>query len=221
MIDPVEQYALDLTCAQYGHINETLTPLTTYVSTRVELIKHECSLSEAKKSGRQYLQASYEGKIVPIHQIYFQLEDRLSRAVTEVPIKFKAWTDILKCGSEPTYHEQMNGMLAFIKNKMDVTTLRTVFDFKLSTEMMGRLMDLETQNVKDKVIAWGESYRGGPDFVKTLEAVKAQQRKEKGKWTSGKEAIVVLKKLFAPKGATTTTCYGDVGNDLAFRYFID
>lgn len=188
-LNAAEKYALDLSCAQFGHMEETLTPLDVYVKTRVEKGKSCEKLSEAKESAMKNLRSmdqDHRTREADIHQAF---ENTLTQATAELSARFKKWDQILNCESEDIYHKRedhimrlVSGRIEAFINSEETKTLTRKFDFQPTPSVIRGIEVQIDRHSRMKTRNWGNDYRGGPAFKEAVKSVKEQQKEAKSRW---------------------------------------
>ena len=184
-----ERYALDLTCAQFGHLEETLTPLDIYTKTRVENQLWCFELGMAQEAALIHLRERCSTNGVRLPEIYGAFENSLTQSIIEMSTKFNGWMRILECKSEAIYLTRVGHIMrsitcrieAFI-NADQTKSLFRKYEFQPTPTTIRELTGEIERKLRHKLRIWGEGYREGPAFITALEAVKQRQKKDKSRW---------------------------------------
>ncbi|KAG8532306.1 uncharacterized protein KY384_003947 [Bacidia gigantensis] len=179
-----ERYALDLTHAQYGHQNDTLTPWKTYLDTRVHSTIDKPRPVGYTNEKNKIIFAEIDNGDYATRQVAF--EGVLRQAVTSVPQKVDAWSKIWQTSDEAAHHLQRDRIIGIVTTSFDkfiASTANTpLFQIWNSQAMYRGMVAMGKREYENKVKDWGEDGRGRlyPLLVDLVK--KWQASDKKGEW---------------------------------------
>ena len=185
-----ERYALDLTCAQYGHFDELLMPWATFVETRCLSTSDHQPLGHAKEGVRELVLKQHGPEGLQYLQARNAGTDVLTNAVASIPDKFGAWIKILKQQDEEVYRKCVEQITEYVTQSLNqaISTNEIKEGVKLWHSRAERraYAAREGRRRQEKVKTWGEDFRG-PAYHKLLAALRKKQKAEKDEYGTPEE----------------------------------
>ncbi|KAL8964322.1 MAG: hypothetical protein Q9183_004531 [Haloplaca sp. 2 TL-2023] len=150
-----ERYALDLTHAQYGHHNETLTPWKTYLETRATYTSDLLPLRRDRTKAETTIFDMFGDKGGLLQATTGLFEKAMTAAVRDVP----GWTALWKPPDDITYKQRVKKILEHITACLDqfVDTTLNGKEYRLwHSAQHKRIMESNPSRIREKkLVSWG------------------------------------------------------------------